>query len=1547
MSISVGGNTYNVYSYEQINNKKSKREQIISQMKLREVGQNIYAPLSNKSIFYVWNPVTEQMELLPSGDIRGDGNYKNGSMVNNGTLQAYRQGYNFTDTNGVYEKGGELYTWDSSCKHFKKLKDNVQNNNNDETQGGLAKVLKYLSGSENNVTTTKGAVNSGSDFNSFSDLKNYIFSEMQGDLYSKYNIKINSGTSLESIAKKHENDWAKIKKNDILDELYKEYLNNDFSNAVFDSFDDLYNYVLGTCCIDYKTKYPDSLFQGGSDAGKTIAEKHKYDFDKVTRAQVLEEFHTLYVNMKNYSDAINTEGYFTSYEDLSRYLFSEAKDEFNKFYNDIEFHGGAVSAVTTVLYYYSDKLETATRADVLRDLHAQLLKYYPSDITEYTSMWGQPEALRNYLLSGAKIDFENKYPDVKFIACSQAALNVYNRHNRYGEKYTREEILEELYNEFKSCGDKTADFSDGTISGKIKNGGSLNQTFSSYNEFASYLWSDISSKSFNGFTSAGIHDFTKWGSNREFINILCEMHRFDFDKITYKDVMEDALRLYYQEMTEVPGVKEYTDNEKIEKNAYEYYNNLLDKLIEKLDTASTSQEYRDILRQLSYMPLNFSAQNSQSLDDYISNYSDTLGISKNAITSLYNNKNYTSLFQKSAYIQALCEVQINKINNNLINIPLNDILEDFHVIVNKNGSITFSDNLEFLNENNGNNDFAKNYIKALLDLVETRADRIMQYLGNNNSEISQKFEESINLIKTLSGSLNNDESTTYLISAGDEETIDNAPNETVLEYIDENFKEVIGDKADFMKLVSSFYKGASNYNYEDCAKLLAKALSSDSAGKVPDREIVAETLAQLLEIQDRDYENYKPLLETVEDIITSYLENKEGISISDFLQFCKDNKIFDSFRTEAEIQKDIEATLDSLNDLLSKQIDLVKKYNGNNPPEGTSDAQLLEEITTKIEEYQKLLNKYGAETPREKADETFKQFFITIMAKVCNTGISEENIEDLLNKGTNLSSIYNENYNNDNGNSNGNSNDSATTTFTSSTAKFAQAKTTKAATRGFTASPIASKTSKISGLVHDIVKNTSSGLGIAGKVTSMLGFGDISNFSNKWSEYTEQGSELINAYNDPKATCDTLVKWAGISTSFVSAVFSFARGDYEKGAQQGLVGIGYLASPSLGGGIQNLVNLITSLNQYNKSESDYGEDWKDLFPDKDIYQVSKMKLYYDISINVLGILGNIFTGGLFGAIQGGLMVVEQVFKTSIGGVLKQIDKFASKLGLNLNLSSLGEKIKNLKGKFWNKTILGQFLKSLLYNIFKTESKEGGATQYNVDDIIQRFNDLSITLDSSYSSSNSYTEHTLSYGFVREYPDGTKYYYEYKDGTKTGVPDLVAVEKNGIRADINVDSSISPLEMTYINNNTNHDTNVDSPISPWEMAYGSNNTNTNHTNNYFEDFIDEAANMGLYDLADKLRQWTDSGCQGDFSWTSSNAGPSSSGTPGSGRSIGSGGAGSGTQTGGYCPDGTYSPIAVSPNDWGIMSGVIGVGLHGGDIMFPSGGGYIIDRNCYLN
>ena len=74
MSISVGGNTYNVYSYEQINNKKSKREQIIFQMKLREVGQNIYAPLSNKSIFYLWNPVTEQMELLPSGDIRGEGN---------------------------------------------------------------------------------------------------------------------------------------------------------------------------------------------------------------------------------------------------------------------------------------------------------------------------------------------------------------------------------------------------------------------------------------------------------------------------------------------------------------------------------------------------------------------------------------------------------------------------------------------------------------------------------------------------------------------------------------------------------------------------------------------------------------------------------------------------------------------------------------------------------------------------------------------------------------------------------------------------------------------------------------------------------------------------------------------------------------------------------------------------------------------------------------------------------------------------------------------------------------------------------------------------------------------------------------------------------------------------------------------------------------------------------------------------------------------------------------------------------------------------------
>ena len=58
-------------------------------------------------------------------------------------------------------------------------------------------------------------------------------------------------------------------------------------------------------------------------------------------------------------------------------------------------------------------------------------------------------------------------------------------------------------------------------------------------------------------------------------------------------------------------------------------------------------------------------------------------------------------------------------------------------------------------------------------------------------------------------------------------------------------------------------------------------------------------------------------------------------------------------------------------------------------------------------------------------------------------------------------------------------------------------------------------------------------------------------------------------------------------------------------------------------------------------------------------------------------------------------------------------------------------------------------------------------------------------------------------------------------------------------------------------------------------------------------------------------------------------------------VGSGGGGgsvSGPSNGGYCPDGSYSPIADSSGFWGpIMSGVIGVGGHGG-----GGGGW---RNTY--
>jgi len=81
-----------------------------------------------------------------------------------------------------------------------------------------------------------------------------------------------------------------------------------------------------------------------------------------------------------------------------------------------------------------------------------------------------------------------------------------------------------------------------------------------------------------------------------------------------------------------------------------------------------------------------------------------------------------------------------------------------------------------------------------------------------------------------------------------------------------------------------------------------------------------------------------------------------------------------------------------------------------------------------------------------------------------------------------------------------------------------------------------------------------------------------------------------------------------------------------------------------------------------------------------------------------------------------------------------------------------------------------------------------------------------------------------------------------------------------------------------------------------------------------------------DLYNALYAWISGGCDGNFSWTSGSGSGSSGGSTGWGNTgYGSGG----PQNGGYCPDGTWSPIADGSGFWGpIASGFLGVGGHGG-------------------
>lgn len=179
------------------------------------------------------------------------------------------------------------------------------------------------------------------------------------------------------------------------------------------------------------------------------------------------------------------------------------------------------------------------------------------------------------------------------------------------------------------------------------------------------------------------------------------------------------------------------------------------------------------------------------------------------------------------------------------------------------------------------------------------------------------------------------------------------------------------------------------------------------------------------------------------------------------------------------------------------------------------------------------------------------------------------------------------------------------------------------------------------------------------------------------------------------------------------------------------------------------------------------------------------------------------------------------------------------------------------------------------------------------------------------------------GEVVSYKDGRVFYYDVD-------PDTGKKTLAGVQGTDGVIVYLTPEGEPYAVKNASgkymsySDYQANNPTTAADSAQMSESIN----NLQWSSLISALNAAGNTELANALDVWLKKGAQGSFSWKASG----SSGSLGS-----SGGSSSGITNGGYCPDGTWSPVAGS--GWGsIMDGVIGVGGHGGTPVLGGGGGY---------
>lgn len=239
------------------------------------------------------------------------------------------------------------------------------------------------------------------------------------------------------------------------------------------------------------------------------------------------------------------------------------------------------------------------------------------------------------------------------------------------------------------------------------------------------------------------------------------------------------------------------------------------------------------------------------------------------------------------------------------------------------------------------------------------------------------------------------------------------------------------------------------------------------------------------------------------------------------------------------------------------------------------------------------------------------------------------------------------------------------------------------------------------------------------------------------------------------------------------------------------------------------------------------------------------------------------------------------------------------------------------------------LVNCIKNIFKSSSKKSNDTtlKNNEKPVVKVFSGNSIkkdhapTFDSGIQSiESSYTKingKKVETGRIFNNKDGMKYYYDIDPNT--GDMTLSAIQgANGVTV------YYTPEGEAYAERSASGKYKL---YSDYQASNPSNaTTNAQISDQYLSSLISELKDAGNTKLADALEAWIKKGCIGVFTWGTSGGSGASGGTHSSGIT-----------NGGYCPDGSWSPVAGS--GWGsVMDGVIGVGGHGGTPVLGGGGGY---------